>query len=811
MVARSGARSVARCVQLAPRMTWTVPFAEVTLADIARVGGKNASLGEMIQALRPLGVRVPDGFAVTADAYRKHLQDNAIEAPIADLLGGVRKDDVTNLTARAARIRDLILARPLPDEIVREILGAYRALGGGSVAVRSSATAEDLPGASFAGQQESFLHVVGEAALLDAVRRCFASLFTARAIAYRIDMGFEHAKVALSVGVQRMVRADLGSSGVVFTLDTESGFRDVVLITSAWGLGENVVQGRVQPDELYVHKPTLAAGARPLIWKKIGSKEQRMTLDEAMHRIVNQPTPPEDRRRLSLGDDDALALARWAVAIEQHYSEVHGHPTPMDIEWAKDGVTGELFVVQARPETVHSQRPTTPTVKMFRFTGTAAPIAQGIAIGEAIAAGPARVIEDARAMSAVRPGDVIVTDITDPDWEPVMRTAAALVTQRGGRTSHAAIIAREIGIPAIVGVENAMRKIPKGEVVTVSCASGDVGRIYWGAQPYEIDEIDARDLPQTRTRIYMNLAHPDRAFRLAQLPCDGVGLARMEFVLTSWVGVHPLALTRYEGLRPELQYAIDKATGGATDRPGYFVDRLSQGIAVLAAAFWPRPVILRFSDFKTSEYARLVGGLPFEPQEPNPILGWRGASRYYHPAYKEGFLLECAAVRRVREDMGLTNLKLMVPFCRTPEEAVRVLDTAAAAGLPRGQGLEWYVMAEIPSNVLLADRFAELFDGFSIGSNDLTQLVLGVDRDSPRVAPLFDERNEAVKRACVMLLETAHARGRTVGICGQAPSDHPDFAEFLVEHGIDSLSLTPDAVVPVRRRIAELEARLGRR
>jgi pyruvate,water dikinase len=781
-------------------------FSDVSLADLPEVGGKNASLGEMIRELTGLGVRVPDGFAITAEAYRRHLRNGGLVDPITDLLGGVRKEEVSELTIRAGRIRDLILGAPLEAGLVQEIVAAYRGLGDAvPVAVRSSATAEDLPGASFAGQQETFLHVVGEAALLDAVRRCFASLFTARAIAYRIDMGFDHMKVALSVGVQRMVRSDRAAAGVIFTLDTESGFRDVVLITSAWGLGENIVQGRVQPDEIYVHKPTLETGHRSLLWKKVGSKEQRMVLDEVMHRIVNQPTPAEDRVRLSLSDDDALILARWAIAIEKHYTAHHGTPTPMDIEWAKDGVTGEVFVVQARPETAHAGAAAT-TLRLYRYTGSAAPILRGIAVGEAIGVGPVRVVASTRQIEQVKPGDVLVTEITDPDWEPVMKTAGAIVTERGGRTSHAAIVAREMGVPAIVAAESAMTKLPDGEVVTVSCAEGDVGKVYRGAQPYVAEDVDLLDLPATRTKIYMNLARPDRAFRLAQLPADGVGLARMEFVFASWVGVHPLALTRYDRVPLDLRPEVDKRTAGWPDRIEFFVDRLSQGIAVLAAAFWPRPVILRFSDFKSNEYARLAGGLPFESTEANPMLGWRGASRYYHPDYREGFLLECAAVKRVRDDMGLTNLALMVPFCRTPEEGAKVLEVAAGAGLARGKGgPTWYVMAEIPSNILCADRFAELFDGFSIGSNDLTQLILGVDRDSPRVAPLFDERDPAVKRACVMLLEAAHARGRTVGICGQAPSDHPEFAEFLVAHGIDSLSLAPDVVVATRRRVAAIE------
>ncbi len=782
-------------------MTSIVPLSSVSITDIAEVGGKNASLGEMLRTLTPLGVRVPNGFAITASAYRRHLAAHGLTDVIADLLGGVRKEDVDDLARRSAQIRAQILRAPIDAELAAEVTAAYRALGPDvSVAVRSSATAEDLPHASFAGQQESFLHVVGEDALLAAIRRCFASLFTARAISYRIDMGFAHAQVALSVGVQRMVRSDRASAGVVFTLDPETGFRDVVLISSAWGLGEPVVQGRVQPDEVYVHKPTLAAGARPILWKKVGAKEQRMVLDERTGQVSDEVTPAADRARMSISDDDALTLARWAVTIEQHYGR------PMDIEWAQDGPGGALYIVQARPETVHAGHEHT-SMRFYRFTGTAAPIAHGTAVGEAIRVGPARVIAGAAAMGEVREGDVLVTETTDPDWEPVMKRAAAIVTEHGGRTSHAAILAREIGIPAVVGVEDAMRKIPDGEVVTVSCAQGETGNIYWGEQPFVSEEIRFDDRPATRTKLYMNLARPDAAFRMAQVPCDGVGLARMEFILASWIGVHPMALVRYAKLPPELQLQVDRRTGGHVDGPAYYVDRLSQGIAVLAGAFWPRPVILRFSDFKTKEYAALTGGLPFEPIERNPMIGWRGASRYYDPEFKDGFLLECEAVRRVRETMGLTNLHVMVPFCRTPDEGARVLEVAAGAGLRRGDGgPTWYVMAEIPSNILLADRFAELFDGFSIGSNDLTQLILGVDRDSRQVARLFDERDEAVKRACTMLIDAAHARGRTVGICGQAPSDYPEFAAFLVERGIDSISLAPDAVIPARRRVAALEA-----
>jgi pyruvate,water dikinase len=792
---------------------WILPFREIGLVDIARVGGKNASLGQLLRELEPLGVRVPDGFAVTADAYRHFLRHSGLTKPIADLLAGVDKRDATELGARSARIRNLILGAQMPEDLEAELVESYHALGGPGgrdihVAVRSSATAEDLPGASFAGQQESFLHVHGRAELCDTVRRCFASLFTARAISYRIDMGFDHEQIALSVGVQRMVAADRGAAGVLFTLDTETGSRDVVLISASVGLGESVVQGRVVPDEILVHKPTLKTGHRPILRKKIGSKESKLVWDDSKGKLAIVPTPPEERARLALSDEDALALARWGILIEDHYSEVHGEPTPMDIEWAKDGETGELFVVQARPETVHGHKART-TLRMYRMSGHDEPLARGIAIGGAIGHGPARVVKDVVDIGQFRAGEVLVTETTDPDWEPIMKVAAAIVTERGGRTSHAAIVAREIGIPAIVGVPDAMSSVPSGQVVTVSCAEGERGAIYLGQVPYQVEEIDAEHLPATRTKIYLNLAQPEKAFAMAQLPADGVGLARMEFVFAGWVGVHPLALTRYDQLPHDLRTKVDAATAGYADKIEFFVDRLAQGIGTLAAAFHPRPVILRFSDFKTNEYAKLIGGAPFEPREENPMLGWRGASRYYHPEYREGFLLECAAVRRVRETFGLENLALMIPFCRTPEEGARVLETAASAGLVRGErGLLWYVMAEIPSNILLAERFAELFDGFSIGSNDLTQLILGVDRDSERVAPLFDERNEAVKRACATLIESAHRAGRTVGICGQAPSDYPEFAAFLVERGIDSLSLAPDALIDTRRRIAELEARM---
>ncbi len=799
-------------------MRFVRPFRELRNKDIPIVGGKNANLGELIATLAPLGVRVPDGFAITAAAYREVLARAGLEAPLRELLDGIRKEAVDDLVRRSERIRELILRAPLPAEIEQEIHAAYRELSRASgeeetdVAVRSSATAEDLPGASFAGQQETFLNVRGAASVCDAVRRAFASLFTPRAISYRLDMGFDHMKVALSVGVQKMVRSDLASAGVIFTLDPDSGHRGVVLVTSSWGLGESVVQGRVAPDQVFVHKPTLAKGFRPIVRKTIGTKESRLVYDTTGHRQVRtENVPSAERERMSISDDDALELARWAVKIEDHYSSLAKAPTPMDIEWAKDGRTGQLFIVQARPETVHSLR-TGPMLRLYTLKEKGATLVKGLAIGDAVAKGRARVIRDPKDLAEFEPGEILVTEITDPDWEPIMKKAAGIVTDRGGRTSHAAIVARELGIPAVVGSNDATAKIASGAPVTISCAEGEEGRVYAGELAFSVQEIDPSKLARPRTKVMLNVGNPEKAFKLALLPSDGVGLARMEFVFAGWVGVHPLALTRFATLGEADKRAVEKVTRGWDDKVAFFVDRLSQGIATICAAFHPRPVILRFSDFKTNEYAKLVGGASFEPHEENPMIGWRGASRYYHPGYKEGFLLEVAAIRRVRDEMGLENLKLMIPFCRTPEEGERVLATMREGGLVRGErGLEVYVMAEIPSNVLLAERFSRIFDGFSIGSNDLTQLTLGVDRDSTTVAPLFDERNEAVRWSCAHLIEVAHESGRKVGICGQAPSDYPDFAAFLVERGIDSVSLSADAVVRTMRRIVEVEKKLGRR
>ena len=786
-------------------MKWIRWFEELGMGDVGIAGGKNASLGEMFNQLNQLGVSVPDGFAVTSEGYWHFLRSAELVEPIRETLKGLERDDVAGLTQCAREVRHLILKAKMPEDLMEEVRQAYDQLCEKTntpemhVAVRSSATAEDLPTASFAGQQESFLHIHGKADLLRSVQRCFASLFTARAVGYREDMGFAHMDVGLSVGVQQMVLSDEACSGVMFTLDTETGFDGVIQIDSIYGLGENIVQGRVGPDQFVVHKAGLEQGYDALIWKRCGPKEFRLHFDEESHRLENVPVPEKERQQLSLEDQEVLKLGRWALTIENHYQK------PMDIEWAKDAVSGELFIVQARPETVHSRG---RALKIYHLRSKGPVLAEGLPVGQAIAAGKARVVDGPQDMDAFRDGEVLVTDITDPDWEPIMKKAAALVTERGGRTSHAAIVARELGIPAVVGSRDCRQKIAQGQMVTVSCVGGE-GKIYEGELDFEVEEVDPSGLEGCRTQMMINLANPEMAFDVAQLPNAGVGLVRMEFVFASWVKVHPLALTRFEEMPQGVRKQIEDLTHGYQDKTEYFVDRLSQGIAVIAAAFHPKPVILRFSDFKTNEYSHLLGGAGFEPEEENPMLGWRGASRYYHPDFKEGFMLELKAVKRVREKMGLTNLKVMIPFCRTPEEGQRVLEVMAEGGLARGQnGLEVYVMAELPSNVLQADEFAALFDGFSIGSNDLTQLVLGVDRDSQRVSSLFDERNAGVKRACTMVIEAAKKAGIKVGICGQAPSDFPDFAAFLVTQGIDSISLTPDAILPTSLEVLRIEEQM---
>ncbi len=777
-------------------------FDEIGVGDVAFVGGKNASLGELYRELAPHGIRVPNGFAVTADGYRRFLAANQLDDQIREALSGLDTRDLENLRARGQRVRQLILAAELPRELRDAIGSAYRKLAHVDVAVRSSATAEDLPDASFAGQQETYLNVQGEAMLLDAVRRCFASLFTDRAISYRADKKFDQTRIALSVGVQEMVRSDLASSGVMFSLDTETGFRDVVLINASYGLGENVVQGAVNPDELTVHKPTLLAGFRPIVHKTVGNKEFKLVYDAGGGKQVkNVPVAPEDRARFALSDDDTLVLARWACAIEQHYGR------PMDMEWAKDGRTGELFIVQARPETVQSRKQRQPDkLRVYRLRERGRELVRGHAVGDKIASGPARVIKDVQELGLLQPGEVLVTDKTDPDWEPAMKHAAAIVTNRGGRTAHAAIVSRELGIPAVVGTMTGTDVLKTGQVVTNSCAEGDVGIAYEGAVPFDVQEIDLALAARPRTKVMMNVADPDEVLALSFTPNDGVGLARMELIINNFIRIHPMALVEYGKQPAAVAAEIDRLTAGYADKPAYFVDRLAQGVAMIAAAFYPKDVIVRMSDFKTNEYANLVGGAAYEPKEENPMLGFRGASRYYDPRYRDGFALECRAMKKVRDEMGLANVKLMIPFCRTVDEASKVLAEMAKHGLVRGErGLEVYVMCEIPSNVILADDFARVFDGFSIGSNDLTQLVLGVDRDSEIVAHVFDERNEAVKRMIASVIRAAHERGRKIGICGQAPSDYPDFARFLVEQGIDSISLNPDAVAKTTLTILDAE------
>jgi len=787
-------------------------FEEVGIDDVPLVGGKNASLGEMYRELSDEGVLVPNGYATTADAYRHMLDATDGWSALHDALDGLDPDDVADLARRGKRAREIVYGAGLPDDLAREILEGYRRLQeeygeDTSLAVRSSATAEDLPTASFAGQQETYLNIHGDQSLLDACRRCFASLFTDRAIHYRIDQGFDHFKVALSIGIMKMVRSDLASSGVFFSLDTESGFRDVVFITGAYGLGENVVQGAVDPDEFYVHKPTYEQGHRAVLRRLVGDKAIKMIFveGETKHTVRNVPTPKADREHFCIGDEDVLELADYAIKIERHYGK------PMDMEWAKDGLDGKLYLVQARPETVASQRRAT-MLETYVLDGDGEVITQGRSVGERIAAGAARPIKNVNQLSDFKPGEVLVADMTTPDWEPVMKTAAAIVTNRGGRTCHAAIIARELGIPAVVGTGDATTTVPAGKKVTVSCAEGDTGRIYAGDVDFHVDSTDVGEVQRPATEIMVNLGNPDLAFKTSFLPNDGVGLARMEFIVSESIKAHPLALLHPDRVDdPEEREAVKRLFRSHDDGASFFVERLSEGIGTIAAAFWPKPVVVRMSDFKTNEYASLLGGAPFEADEDNPMLGFRGASRYAHPAYEEGFALECRAMKRVREEMGLTNVVLMLPFVRRVDEAQRVLDRMAEHGLERGEGgLKIYCMCEIPNNVLLIDRFAELFDGFSIGSNDLTQLTLGVDRDSEIVAFDYEERDEGVKEMIRLAVDGCRRNGSHSGLCGQAPSDYPEMAEFLVELGIDSISLNPDTVLKTTASVLDLEKRLGR-
>jgi pyruvate,water dikinase len=787
------------------------PLQMVRAGDIALVGGKNASLGEMISTLRSRGIAVPDGFAITTDAWRELITANDLASRIDPLVARAVGDG-HELDGAAREIRQLILDAEFPEALAREIETAYRSLSAFygvndvDVAVRSSATAEDLPDASFAGQQESYLNVSGAEALVEACRRCYASLFTARAISYRHEQNIDTEGIALSICVQKMVRSDLAGSGVLFSIDPESGFPNIVVINAAWGLGENIVQGSVTPDEYMVFKPLLdRADLRPVISRKLGMKEKKLiyAAPGSAEPLENIDTTGEERRRFVLDDDEILMLARWACIIEQHYG------CPMDIEWAKDGRSGELYIVQARPETVQSQSES-GVLKSYTLLEHGTRVLSGIAVGEGIATGDVCLLRDAHDIANFRDGAILVTEMTDPDWVPIMRRAAAIVTDKGGRTCHAAIVSRELGVPAIVGAGNATSLLEEGRKLTVCCAEGEDGVVYDGILPFTATRENMDDLPETTTRLMLNIASPSAAFRWWKLPSHGIGLARMEFIITDIIKIHPMALVRFDELTDaDAKEEIARLTAGYEKKGEYFVDHLAWGIAKIAASQYPEQVIVRMSDFKTNEYADLIGGREFEPEEANPMLGFRGASRYYSDHYREGFALECEAIRRARNTMGLTNITIMIPFCRTVWEADRVLEVLAENGLARGvDGLQIYMMAEIPSNVILADLFAERFDGFSIGSNDLTQLVLGIDRDAGDLSHLFDERNEAVKRMISSLIETAHARGRKVGICGQGPSDFPDFAAFLVEAGIDTISLNPDSLVAVKRRIAEMETKL---
>jgi pyruvate,water dikinase len=785
-------------------------FDEFGIEDVPLVGGKNASLGEMYRKLSGEGVLVPNGFAITAAAYRHVLDRANAWGALHEALDGLDPRDVADLARRAKRAREIVYGAALPTDLRSEILTAYEQLRvqygeDVSLAVRSSATAEDLPNASFAGQQESYLNIRGEESLLDACRHCFASLFTDRAIHYRIDQGFDHFKLGLSIGVMKMVRSDLAASGVFFSLDTESGFRDVVFVTGAYGLGENVVQGAVDPDEFYVHKPTFEAGHRCVLRRLLGEKAVKMVFVEGGSKQTtrNIPTPRADRERYCIDDDDVLELARCAIAIERHYGR------PMDMEWAKDGLDGKLYVVQARPETVASQRQAA-VLESYVLDGVAEVVTTGRSVGERIASGTARVIENVAQLREFRAGEVLVADTTTPDWEPVMKTAAAIVTNRGGRTCHAAIVARELGVPAVVGTGDATTRVVGGAAVTVSCAEGDTGRVYRGTVPFHVARSEVAEIERPSTRIMINLGNPDLAFKTSFLPNDGVGLARMEFIISESIKAHPLALLHPDRVKdPSARAAIGRLIRGYADGESFFVERLSEGIGTIAAAFWPKPVVVRMSDFKSNEYASLLGGSDFEPVEANPMLGFRGASRYAHPAYEDGFALECRAMKRVRDEMGLTNVVLMLPFVRRIAEAELVLARMADLGLERGvNGLEVYAMCEIPNNVILVDRFAALFDGFSIGSNDLTQLTLGVDRDSELVAFDYDERDDGVKEMLRIAVEGCRRNGIHSGLCGQAPSDYPDMAAFLVEIGIDSISLNPDTVLKTTQHVAEVERRL---
>jgi pyruvate, water dikinase len=796
------------------QLIYTLDFSQIGLKDVSRVGGKNASLGELFNSLKRKGVGVVDGFATTANAYRALLAQGELEYELRSLVSDFDHEDVEELRRRGHAARVAVLDMPLPKELRDAVIGAYEQLckrlgREPELAVRSSATAEDLPEASFAGAAETFLNVRGPQALLRAVHQCFASLFTDRAISYRARLGYDHLKVAISVGVQPMVRSDKASSGVMFTLDTESGFRDVSLITSSYGLGEYVVQGVVTPDEWLVFKPTLKTGYRPIVGRRLGNKEVRLVYGDGSRTTRSEPTPMNERLKFSLRDDEVLKLARWSCLIEEHYSKLAGHPQPMDIEWAKDGVTGELFIVQARPETVHSSKTRDVVAEIYTLTGKhGPPLVTGQAVGEKIGVGPVRIVREAAELQKVEAGDVLVARLTDPDWEPVMRRVAAIVTDQGGRTAHAAIVSREFGIPCIVGAGNATEVLHDGDEVTVACSEGPEGHVYAGGTDFNIEQVAAAAIPRTRTQVMLTIGDPARAFQTSFIPNEGVGLARTEFIVTNHIGIHPMALARYPNLKDAQAISEIASRIGDEDPREFFIRRFSEGVARIAAAFYPKPVIVRTSDFKTNEYARLLGGSEFEPEEENPMLGFRGASRYYDPRYAEGFALECAALLRVRKDMGLTNIKIMIPFVRTAAEAKRVIDVMAQHGLKQGDdGLEIYAMCELPSNVARAEEFLRVFDGYSIGSNDLTQLVLGIDRESGTVSHLFDENDRAVLGLIADVIAEAHRARKPIGICGQAPSDFPEFARWLVELGITSISLNPDVAIRTTLVIADEETR----
>jgi pyruvate,water dikinase len=795
--------------------------------DLPQVGGKNASLGEMFRSLTPKGVSIPDGFAITVEAYWEVLEHNDLKGRIQEILESLDTSDMEDLADKGKKVRDFIYYSNFPPTLEQEIREAYAHLceeygADTDVAVRSSATAEDLPDASFAGQQDTYLNIKGAEKVIDACKKCFASLFTNRAISYRHDKGFDQFSVGLSIGVQKMVRSDLAASGVMFTIDTESGFKDSVYITATYGLGEVLVQGEVNPDEYYVFKPTRLKGYRPIIRKQLGTKQIKMIYSDKVgtKSVKKVVVPKDDRMKFALSDDEILKLADWAILIEEHYSGRAGAYRPMDVEWAKDGVLGELFIVQARPETVHSQR-RMDVMETYQLKQKGEVLVTGKSVGDKIGTGKVRVIASVKDMHKFQPGEVLVTEMTDPDWEPIMKFASAIVTDKGGRTCHAAIVSREMGVPAVVGTTNATEVLMSGQDVTVCCAEGDVGNVYEGILEYDVDRVDLKDLPRPKTKIMMNLGNPEEAFKYSFIPNDGVGLARLEFIINSYIKIHPLALAYFHRLDEigakvgvstgeveELKKVVEEMTLGYPSKTDYFVRKLAEGVGTIAAAFYPKDVIVRLSDFKTNEYANLIGGQLFEPEEHNPMLGFRGASRYYHPRYRDGFALECKAMKVVRDEMGLDNVKLMIPFCRTPEEGIKVIKEMEKNGLRQGEnGLQVYVMCELPINVILADEYSKIFDGFSIGSNDLTQLVLGVDRDSELIAEIFDERNEAVKRMVAQVIRIADEHDRKVGICGQAPSDYPEFAQFLVECGIDSISLNPDTVLKGTLTILEAEGK----